>query len=160
AAKQHPFFTTIPEGLGAQTVVERWYADNTLNNAGQDRTLRTVFTHDHFGPSTHQQAGLYMGLLIEPQGSTWFDSESCVQFGVGPADGGPTGWKAIISNGALGPVKFMREFQDYTLAHTVNNAAVNPPARNEVPTGTTTVLLLPPAKCPVPPGSTKFLPPP
>jgi len=160
APKQHPFFTTIPEGLGAQTVVERWYADNTLNNAGQDRTLRTVFTHDHFGPSTHQQAGLYMGLLIEPLNSTWFDSESGVQFGVGRADGGPTGWEAIISNGTLSLREFMMEFQDYTLAYTANNVAVNPPARDEVPIGTSTVLLLPPQKCPVPPGSTVVLPPP
>ncbi|HXO39572.1 MAG TPA: multicopper oxidase domain-containing protein, partial [Candidatus Acidoferrum sp.] len=79
-AKQHPFFTGA-DGLGAQTVVERWYADTTLNNAGQDRTLRTVFTHDHFGPSTHQQAGLYAGLLIEPAGSTWKDSETGLAFG-------------------------------------------------------------------------------
>ena len=38
------------------------------DNSNVDRTLRTVFTHDHFGPSTHQQAGLYAGLVVEPQG--------------------------------------------------------------------------------------------
>ena len=53
-----------------QTTVQRWYADPIVNNAGNDRTLRTVFTHDHFGPSTHQQAGLYAGLVVEPAGST------------------------------------------------------------------------------------------
>ena len=159
-AKQHPFFTG-PDGLGAQTVVERWYADPTLNNAGQDRTLRTVFTHDHFGPSNHQQAGLYAGLLIEPAGSTWKDSETGLAFGT-RADGGPTGWEAIITNGALSLREFMMEFQDYTLAYTANNIAVNPPARDEVPlvAGGSTVLLLPPAKCPVPNGSTTILPPP
>src|SRR4029079_6406841 len=47
-AKAHPFFGT----LVPQTTVQRWYVDNTLNNNGYDRTLRTVFTHDHFGPST------------------------------------------------------------------------------------------------------------
>jgi manganese oxidase len=155
-AKQHPFFTG-PDGLGAQTVVERWFADNTLNNAGQDRTLRTVFTHDHFGPSTHQQAGLYAGLLIEPQGSTWKDSETGLAFAT-RADGGPTGWEAIITNtanNALSYREFMMEFQDYTLAYTKDNIPVNPPARDEVPLlpGNDTVLLLPAVQCPqAPPG--------
>ncbi|RMH15853.1 MAG: hypothetical protein D6696_19650 [Acidobacteria bacterium] len=36
-----------------------------------DRTMRTVFTHDHFSPSTHQQAGLYAGLVVEPKASQW-----------------------------------------------------------------------------------------
>ncbi|MGH8523790.1 MAG: hypothetical protein ACREXY_06115, partial [Gammaproteobacteria bacterium] len=44
--------------LGAQTTIQRWYLDPLVDNSGVDRTLRTVFTHDHFGPSTHQQAGL------------------------------------------------------------------------------------------------------
>ena len=155
-AKQHPFFTGA-DGLGAQTVVERWYADNTLNNAGQDRTLRTVFTHDHFGPSTHQQAGLYAGLLIEPQGSTWKDSETGVAFGT-RTDGGPTGWEAIITNtanNALSYREFMMEFQDYTLAYTANNVPINPPARDEIPLtpGNSTVLLQPAVQCPqAPPG--------
>jgi hypothetical protein len=161
AVKQHPFFTG-PDGLGAQTVVERWYADPTLNNAGQDRTLRTVFTHDHFGPSNHQQAGLYAGLVIEPSGSTWKDSETGLAFGTGRADGGPTGWEAAISNGAQSFREFMVEFQDYALAYTADNIPVNPPARDEVPLvpGGSTVLLLPPQQCPVPPGSSAFLPPP
>jgi hypothetical protein len=67
--------------LGAQTTVQRWYADDTLNNNGKDRTLRTVFTHDHFGPSTHQQTGLYAGLVVEPKGSQWRDPETGVVFG-------------------------------------------------------------------------------
>ena len=41
-----------------------------------DRTIRTVFTHDHFGPSTHQQAGLYAGVVAEPQGSAWRHNET------------------------------------------------------------------------------------
>ena len=61
---------------GAQATVQRWYADPLLNNAGEDRTIRTVFTHDHFGPSTHQQAGLYAGLVVET---------SCSQFNINPA---------------------------------------------------------------------------
>jgi manganese oxidase len=158
-AKQHPFFTGS-DGLGAQTVVERWYADPTLNNAGQDRTLRTVFTHDHFGPSNHQQAGLYAGLLIEPQNSTWQDNESGAALG-GRDDGGPTTWEAIINNGSLTYREFMMEFQDYQLAYTANGVAVNPPARVEVPlTSGSTVLMQPPQNCPVPAGSTVLLPPP
>ena len=66
-AKSHPFFGTP----GAQTTIQRWFADDVLNNNKIDRTLRTVFTHDHFGPSTHQQGGLYAGLVIEPQGAVW-----------------------------------------------------------------------------------------
>lgn len=158
-AQQHPFFSG-PDGLGAQTVVERWYADPTLNNAGQDRTLRTVFTHDHFGPSTHQQAGLYAGLLIEPQGSTWKDNETGAALG-GRDDGGPTTWQAIIAppNTAQAYREFMMEFQDYALAYTADNVPVNPPGRQEVPVGTSTVLLQPPTKCP---GSTdtNVVPPP
>lgn len=62
---------------GAQTTIQRWYADPLFNNnKSVDRTLRTVFTHDHFGPSTHQQVGLYAGLLIEPENSTWFNSST------------------------------------------------------------------------------------
>jgi manganese oxidase len=161
-AAQHPFFTGA-EGLGAQTVVERWYADTTLNNAGQDRTLRTVFTHDHFGPSTHQQAGLYAGLLIEPAGSTWKDSETGVAFG-GRADGGPTGWEAIVTdtaNAALSYREFMMEFQDYTLAYTKDNIPINPPARDEVPLlpGNSTVLIQPAAQCPQTPSGVVIPPP-
>ena len=54
--------------LGAQTTIQRWYLDPLVDDSNVDRTLRTVFTHDHFGPSTHQQAGLYAGLLVEPKG--------------------------------------------------------------------------------------------
>ena len=141
--QNHPFFGTP----GAQTTVQRWYADTTLNNAGQDRTLRTVFTHDHFGPSTHQQAGLYMGLVIEPQGSQWRDPESGVFFGTGRADGGPTSWHADIltSNQADSYREFLLEFQDYQLAFDANNNPVNPPFR--VQAGLPK-LLIPAAVCP------------
>ncbi|RVU15503.1 hypothetical protein EOE48_19760, partial [Methylobacterium oryzihabitans] len=55
-----------------QTTVQRWFADPILSDtapkgdAVADRTLRTVFTHDHFGPSNIQQHGFYAALLIEP----------------------------------------------------------------------------------------------
>ena len=114
AAKAHPYFGT----LGAQTTVQRWYADNVLNNTGKDRTLRSVFTHDHYGPSTHQQAGLYAALVVEPTGSTWRDSESGQIFG-GRFDGGPTSFRADIltANPADSYREFLFEFQDYALAY-------------------------------------------
>ncbi|MBS0168765.1 MAG: hypothetical protein JSR62_00305 [Nitrospira sp.] len=61
---------------GAQTTVQRWWADPLLNKrpgeaGATDRTMRTVFTHDHFGPSSHQHHGLYAGLVIEPTNSKW-----------------------------------------------------------------------------------------
>ena len=55
------------------TTIQRFSTDPLLNNQGIDRTVRTVFTHDHFGPSTHQQAGLYAGFLVEPEKSVWRD---------------------------------------------------------------------------------------
>jgi hypothetical protein len=104
--------------LGAQTTIQRWYLDPLVDDANVDRTLRTVFTHDHFGPSTHQQAGLYAGLLVEPQGSTWTGNDG-TPFGTRP-DGGPTSWQARIltANPADSYREFMLEFQDLQLAYT------------------------------------------
>jgi hypothetical protein len=106
------------EWLGAQATVQRWFADPLLNNQGEDRTITTVFTHDHYGPSTHQQAGLYAGLLVEPQGSTWLDA-SGTQMG-SRSDGGPTSWEAIIktANPKDSYREFALEFQDMQLAYT------------------------------------------
>lgn len=130
----HPFFQV----LGAQTTVQRWFADNVLNNLGQDRTLRTVFTHDHFAPAKHQLVGLYAGLVIEPQGSRWRDPETGIFFGTNinrpVADGGPTSWRADILTGPENRDsyrEFLLEFGDFTLAYD-GDRPVNPPARNEV----------------------------
>ncbi|MDF1695930.1 MAG: hypothetical protein P1U56_08870 [Saprospiraceae bacterium] len=130
--------------IGAQTTIQRWYSNPLYDNEGVDRTLRTVFTHDHFGPSTHQQIGLYAGLLIEPAGSEWLssstgellgfaqlDSSRYVQVGYTPEgapisgktmsimDGGPTDWQAIISmaNPEDSYREFMFEFQDNQQAY-------------------------------------------
>ncbi|WP_233718835.1 hypothetical protein [Jiella avicenniae] len=58
-----------------QTTVQRWFADPILSDDGEggvvDRTMRTVFSHDHFGPSSIQQHGYYTALVIEPRGSQW-----------------------------------------------------------------------------------------
>ncbi|MEO8324486.1 MAG: hypothetical protein ABI618_01460, partial [Nitrospirota bacterium] len=61
---------------GAQTTIQRWWADPLLDqkpgmDGAHDRTLRTVFTHDHFGPSSHQHHGFYAALVVEPTNSKW-----------------------------------------------------------------------------------------
>lgn len=69
-AEKHPF-------CGAQRTVQRWYADPIFDpKNGKDYTLRTVFTHDHFGPSSHQQHGLYAALIIEPSNSVWLQADA------------------------------------------------------------------------------------
>ncbi len=117
--------------LGAQATIQRWYADPIVDNAGFDRTLRTVFTHDHFGPSTHQQVGLYAGLLVEPEGSKWqnaLDDSIFLGTNLGrpdgadgnpPDDGGPTSWQAniITSDEKDSYREFALEFQDRQLAY-------------------------------------------
>ena len=169
-ARAHPFFGAGPEGewLGAQTTVQRWYADPVKDNGGRDRTLRTVFTHDHFGPSTHQQAGLYAGLVIEPFGSTWKHNETGELFYT-RTDGGPTSWQAVIDPpGTTEPAyrEFLLEFGDFQLAYELESApcrfdaelgalrcddrddAINPPAREEVPLSESNDLLRKRALCP------------
>ena len=135
-AEPHPYFGRFPkyrqEWLGAQTEYQRWYADPLLNETGTDRTLRTVFTHDHFSPSTHQQAGLYAGLLVEPEGSTWWEPATNQQLGPrleephggptssGRIDGGPTSWQANIEvpdNPGQSYREFGLAFQDFQLAY-------------------------------------------
>ena len=137
-AKPIPFFGGGTNGrwVGAQATIQRWYADPLLNNACDagppsqchDRTMQTVFTHDHFGPSTHQQAGLYAGLVIEPPGSKWLNAETGAPL-QNPArdDGGPTSWQAIIVTSHKGPGvgpnyrEFLLEFQDRQLAYVFNS---------------------------------------
>lgn len=137
----NPIWGDAPQGQdwrGAQTTIQRWYSDPLLNNRGDDRTLRTVFTHDHFGPSTHQQIGLYGGLLIEPQNTNWYDPTTGDQLSTAydgktrtvtvggksmtVSDGGPTSWQANIVY--TDPDKqdesyreFMLEFQDTQQAY-------------------------------------------
>jgi hypothetical protein len=131
--------------LGAQTTIQRWYIDPLVDDSGVDRTMRTVFTHDHFGPSTHQQVGLYAGLLIEPTGASWRNPEDGSNMG-GPAnlppvrsDGGPTSWKVDIltkdkNNVDVSYREFMLEFQDLQLAYAwASIATASPPKRQPDP---------------------------
>ncbi len=143
---EHPF-------CGAQTTVQRWWADPLLNRpvnaGGQDRTLLTVFTHDHFGPSSHQHHGLYAALVVEPAGSIWQTLDGR-DLGTGRsprADGGPTSYAANIITPKQGqpcnlttdpscvdPERTAREFAlafaDYALVYTDRKGAgmqpVNP----------------------------------
>ncbi|MEK6372203.1 MAG: hypothetical protein AABO58_05855 [Acidobacteriota bacterium] len=126
---------------GAQTTVSRWMADplkspaegtSILVDDSIDRTLRTVFTHDHFGPSTHQQTGLYAAFVIEPEDTEWFHSETGEKMGTRP-DGGPTSWQAVIEpkdKTKASDLNVYREFaiglQDFQLAYL--NGSINKPA--------------------------------
>ncbi|MEK6337382.1 MAG: hypothetical protein AABM67_20865 [Acidobacteriota bacterium] len=130
--------------VGAQTTIQRWYIDPLVDNADVDRTMRTVFTHDHFGPSTHQQAGLYAGLLIEPKASVWRNSEDGSVMGRPlpqppiRSDGGPTSWKAdiVTEDKSLSYREFALEFQDFQLAYQVNQIGGTPakyPSATSIP---------------------------
>jgi hypothetical protein len=125
----------LPKKARPRTTRQRWYIDPVLNEAGEDRGLGNVFTHDHYGPSTHQQAGLYATLLAEPEGSTWRDSETGIAMG-SRNDGGPTSWRAdiITANPADSYREFYLEFADFQLAYRAGRrgGAVNPPGREEV----------------------------
>ncbi|HSP78627.1 MAG TPA: hypothetical protein VLQ93_08870, partial [Myxococcaceae bacterium] len=96
----HPFFGVGPNNdwLGARTTIQRWFIDPVVNVEGVHRGLGIIFTHDHFGPSTHQQIGLYGSVLVEPPGSTWVHNETGEPLGT-RHDGGPTTWQAAIITG-------------------------------------------------------------
>ena len=113
-ALAHPFFGKFgrDEWLGARTTLQRWFADPVVNTEGVDRGLGIVFTHDHFGPSTHQQTGLYATVLVQPAGSRWFHNESGEEMYT-RQDGGPTSWQAMIvppASSTVGTVAAHREF--------------------------------------------------
>ena len=82
--------------LGARTTLQRWFSDPLINKGGVHRGLGITFTHDHLGPSTHQQLGLYATMLTEPPGSEWRHNETD-QLLYTRADGGPTSWQAKIT---------------------------------------------------------------
>ncbi|HEX8140039.1 MAG TPA: multicopper oxidase domain-containing protein [Pyrinomonadaceae bacterium] len=139
-AQPHPVFGAGPGNafLGAQTTVQRWWADPLLNNQGQDRTIRTVFTHDHFSPSSHQHHGLYGALVVEPPGSQWAGLDN--QPLGGRYDGGPTSFAANIIPGPLAAPdqkrpyrEFNLAFGDFAIVYTADLKPVNPPGFMEAP---------------------------
>jgi plastocyanin len=142
APREIPYFAGVFPGKwpGAQATIQRWYADPVYDckkplvsgkaplpcETDGDRTLRTVFTHDHFGPSTHQQVGLYAGLVVEPSGSKWFDSTTGEKLAT-RFDGGPTTYQAniIVRDPAKSYREFLLEFQDRQLAY--ENRSISKP---------------------------------
>ena len=133
-ALPHPVFGTGNNNkwLGAQTTVQKWWADPLLNNDGVDRTIRTVFTHDHFGPSSHQHHGLYGALVIEPKDSNWKTLDNQPMYT--RTDGGPTSFAANIYPPPNSPDerrRYHREFNlafaDFAIVYTPELLPVNPP---------------------------------
>jgi hypothetical protein len=120
APKAHPYFGPTGPGSvnwkGARTTLQRWFTDPVVNADGVHRGLGIVFTHDHFGPSTHQQVGLYATVLVEPAGSTWYHNETGVKMYT-RADGGPTSWQAQIHAGAESHREFYLEYTDFQHAY-------------------------------------------
>ncbi|HEX9204903.1 MAG TPA: hypothetical protein VF853_03140 [Candidatus Deferrimicrobiaceae bacterium] len=128
--------------LGARTTMQRWFFDPVVNVAGVDRGLGIIFTHDHYGPSTHQQIGLYSTALTEPAGSTWKHNETGLALGCDTAvnptmpaasllestapcrwDGGPTSWQAQIhpkKTGQLANVKAetLEQYREFYFEYT------------------------------------------
>lgn len=131
-AKPHPYFGGVAGALGgrfpevwkgARTTMQRWFADPVVNVQGVDRGLGIIFTHDHYGPSSHQQVGLYATVLAQPAGSQWVQNETGTGLGCTDTnnltqpsatlapnttpcrwDGGPTSWQAAILPPATAPL--------------------------------------------------------
>ncbi|GHE20906.1 hypothetical protein [Halomonas urumqiensis] len=146
-AASHSYFAGIPEvsdmASGARTTVQRWFADPIINNQGVDRTLGTVFFHDHFGPSTHQQTGLYSSMLVQPARSQWVHNETGEPMYT-RNDGGPTSWQAAIlpGDGSEPHREFSLQIADFQHAYEAGRGvdnqgrpvpdfagAINPPLR-------------------------------
>lgn len=94
-----------------ETLIERYYANEELN---------TCFFHDHFNPNSHQQHGIFGALIIEPEGSKYYD----------PKTGEPLryGTKAVIETPSG---RIFREFvlfvHDFALLFDRKGNALNPP---------------------------------
>jgi hypothetical protein len=139
-AQPHPVFGAGQNNafVGAQTTIQRWWADPLLNNTGQDRTIRTVFTHDHFGPSSHQHHGLYAALVVEPTGSQWTTLDGQPMYT--RYDGGPTSFAANVVTGPTAAPdegrsyrEFNLAFADFAIVYTPDLLPVNPPGFKEAP---------------------------
>lgn len=105
-AVDHPDFGPGIHGqhwTGARTTIQRILNDPIVNVAGVDRGLGLTFSHDHYGPSTFQQIGLYSTILAEPAGSEWRHNETGELLGA-RHDGGPTSWQAAILPPATAPM--------------------------------------------------------
>lgn len=104
----------VCDWLGARTTLQRWFSDPVVNTGHVHRGLGTTFTHDHLGPSTHQQVGLYATMLSEPPGSEWRHNETGQKL-YDPSlrqDGGPTSWQAVIAGKKGTPLDIDKDKQD------------------------------------------------
>jgi hypothetical protein len=162
---------------GARINIQRWMADPVLDNEGRDRGLGNVFTHDHFGPSTFQQLGLYATVLAEPAGSVWRHNETNALLGdyTVRQDGGPTSWQAVIlppadsnvpgiirANDNVAFREFYFEYSDFQSAYERNwdgiidadsfLAAINPSVRIDAAPVIHPILTFP-GVCPAAPGT-------
>lgn len=106
-----------------QTTIQRWFADPILSNvrhprddrvaAGKadrvDRTLRTVFSHDHFGPSSIQQHGFYTALLIEERDKIFCETAGVDDLDVGACTTARTNRTLLTADERdVGPRKILR----------------------------------------------------
>ena len=100
--------------LGARTTIQRWFSDPVVNRGLIHRGLGITFTHDHLGPSTHQQLGLYATMLTEPPGSLWRHNETgdALYNPAARQDGGPTSWQAVITAKNGKPIDVDRDKRD------------------------------------------------
>lgn len=96
-----------------QTVVFRWYADVEL---------RACFFHDHLFPNAVQLHGLFAALIVEPEGSCFFDSH--------------TGDKTEVGSQIAVENPFLPNFREFNLAVAdfipavdKNGKALNPPVQ-------------------------------
>ncbi|QQP97250.1 hypothetical protein [Lysobacter enzymogenes] len=112
--KEWGAYPRVCDWLGARTTLQRWFSDPVVNAGGVHRGLGITFTHDHLGPSTHQQLGLYATMLTEPPGSMWYHNESGAKLydTASRNDGGPTTWQAIITGKDRKPINVDRDKRD------------------------------------------------
>ena len=90
-AKGHPFFKT----LGAQTTIQRWFADDVLNNNKIDRTLHSVYPRSLWTIESSTDRSLcWFGDRAD--WLRWKDPETGATMGTRALDGGPTSWQAVI----------------------------------------------------------------
>jgi hypothetical protein len=101
-----------PEWDGARITTQRWFVDPVYNVAGDDRGLGIIFTHDHYGPSSFQQIGLYSTLLVEPAGSKWKHNETGTELAT-RTDGGPVSWQAVIEPGSSNGTATVADFEPF-----------------------------------------------
>lgn len=69
-----PVEVVAKQGRVYQTSMQRWWVDPYFHKSGFDAGLGTVFTHDHFAPSSIQHHGFYNALLVEPKGAKWLSA--------------------------------------------------------------------------------------